>query len=130
MPKLNAQQARELAGNFLSLAQSVGDYRLDNFSTLSKPDLKRLGELQSTLLRSGEDMLALSATLVLPEVQQSLKDLGAVTKDIRTTITRLKSVQKVLNVAAAAVSLSSSIISKNPQAIVSGIQGLISSWKA
>lgn len=128
MPKLNAQQARELAGYIHSLAQSVGDYRFENWNTLAKSDLKQLGLLQSTLLKSGEDLLAMSATLVLPEVQQSLKDLGAVTKDIRTTITRLKSVQKVLNVAAAAITLSTAIIAKDPKMIQEGIQGLVKSW--
>ena len=68
MAKLTAQQANILANNFLGLAQAIGDYRYENWATLSKGDNQKLGTLQRAILNYGEDVLALSTVLVMNDV--------------------------------------------------------------
>jgi hypothetical protein len=46
MAKLTAQQANDLANNFLGLAQAIGDYRFDNWNTLSKTENQSLVNFQ------------------------------------------------------------------------------------
>jgi hypothetical protein len=130
MAKLNAQQANELAANFLGLAQAIGDYRFNNWKTLSRTDNQRLGNMQWSILNSGEDMLALSTNLVMTDVQGSLKQISNITVQIRTSIQKLSNVQKAIKIAASLVTLASAIISKSPGGIVDGIQAVQDTWKA
>jgi hypothetical protein len=128
MAKLTAQQANDLANNFLGLAQAIGDYRFDNWNTLSKTENQSLGNFQWSILSYGEDILALSTALVMDDVQDSLAQINNVTLEIKETIKSLNHLQKAINVAACIVSLGGAIVSKNPQAIVAGIQGVRTAW--
>lgn len=128
MAKLTAQQANDLANNFLGLAQAIGDYRFDNWNTLSKTENQKLGNFQWSILSYGEDILALSTALVMDDVQDSLAQINNVTLEIKETIKSLNQLQKAINVAASIVSLGGAIVSKNPQAIVAGIQGVRETW--
>lgn len=130
MLNLTAQQANDLSNNFLGLAQGIGDYRFLNWSDLSIADNQRLGSLQWSILNSGEDILALSTTLVMINVESSLSQINDLTQQIKGTINSLKDIQKAINVAATIVTLGAAIISKNPQGIVSGIQGVVTTWKS
>ena len=128
MATLTAQQAKFLSNNFLGLAQAIGDYRFDNWNMLSKAENKKLGDLQWLILSYGEDILALSTSLVMDEVQDSLAQINNVTLEIKETIKSLNQLQKAINVAASIVSLGGAIVSKNPKAIVAGIQGVRKTW--
>ena len=130
MAKLTSKQANELANNFLGLAQAIGDFRYNNWTKLSKDENQRLGNFQWSILNNGEDILALSTTLVMDDVQDSLSQINDVTMQIKGSIDKLENVQKGINIAAAIVTLGSSIISKNPKSVVKAIKGVIDSWKA
>ena len=129
MAKLTSQQANELANHFLGLAQAIGDYRFDNWSALTRAENQKLGSLQWSILNYGEDILVLSTTLTMDEVETSLAQIGAVTQDIKKTIHKLKSIQKAFDLAASVLTLGGAIISKNPEAIESGIKSLVKTWK-
>jgi hypothetical protein len=128
MAKLTAQQANDLANNFLGLAQAIGDYRFQNWNSLPKTENQRLGNFQWSILSYGEDILALSTALVMDDVQDSLAQINQVTLEIKETIKSLDQLQKTINVAASIVSLGGAIVSKNPKAIVAGIQGVRETW--
>ncbi len=128
MATLTAQQANNLANNFLGLAQAIGDYRFDNWNTLSKAENQKLGDFQWSILSYGEDILALSTALVMDDVMDSLAQINKVTLEIKETIKSLNQLQKAINVAASIVSLGGAIVSKNPQAIVAGIQSVRETW--
>jgi hypothetical protein len=128
MATLTAQQANNLANNFLGLARAIGDYRFDNWNTLSKAENQKLGDFQWSILSYGEDILALSTALVMDDVQDSLAQINNVTLEIKETIKSLNQLQKAINVAASIVSLGGAIVSKNPQAIVAGIQSVRETW--
>lgn len=130
MAKLTSKQANELANNFLGLAQAIGDFRYNNWTKLSKDENQRLGNFQWSILNNGEDILALSTTLVMDDVQDSLSQINDVTMQIKGSIDKLENVQKGIDIAAAIVTLGSSIISKNPKSVVKAIKGVIDTWKA
>lgn len=130
MAKLTSQQASELANNFLGLAQAIGDFRFNNWDTLTKTENQKLGDLQWSILNFGEDILALSTTLVMDDVQDSLAQINDITEQIKGTIDNLKKVQKVIDVSAAIVTLGGAIISKNPKGVADSIKGVIQAWKA
>lgn len=130
MAKLTSQQANELANAFLAIAQVVGDYRYDNFDTLSKQQNQKIRDLHWSILNYSDDLYTLSATLVMDDVQASLATVAEVTGEMKATYKTLKNIQKAIDVAASAVTLGASILSKNPQAIGDAIGGLVKAWKA
>lgn len=130
MAKLSAQQANELANNFLGLAQAIGDFRYTRWNDLTHEQNQKLGSLQWSVLNHGEDMLALSTTLVINDVQESLAEIKAVTQQIKTTIHSLQDIQKGINIAAAIVTLGATIISKNPESISMAIEDMVNTWKS
>ncbi len=130
MARLTSQQAYELASNFLGLAQAIGDFRFDNWNSLTKTQNRKLGNFQWSILNHGEDILALSTVLVMDDVQDSLNNIKEITDEIKNSIESLENVQKAINVAASIVTLGAAIISKNPQSIIDSIQGLAETWEA
>uniref|UniRef100_UPI004048E60F hypothetical protein n=2 Tax=Flavobacterium sp. TaxID=239 RepID=UPI004048E60F len=130
MANLTSQQANELANNFLALAQAIGDYRYQNFDTLSKPQNQKISDLHLSILNYADDLYTLSATLVMDDVQTSLTSIGAVTTQIKATYKTLQNVQKAINVAESVVTLGASILSNNPQAIADSIGGLVDTWNS
>jgi len=129
MGKLTSQQANQLSNNFLGLAQAIGDYRFKNWSSLSRKDNQHLASFQWSLLNHGEDMLAFSATLVFNEVAESLATIQALTDNIQNTIIKLQAVQKVIDIAACAVTLGAAIISRDINAISEGLKTFVETTK-
>jgi hypothetical protein len=125
---LTAKQANDLGKDFLALAQAIGDFRYDNWNTLSKEDNQRLSDFQWSILNYGEDILALSVILVMDDVEASLTKINTISSKIKGTIQVLKNIQKGIDVAAAIVTLGAAIISKSPKVIADSIDGLVKSW--
>lgn len=129
MAKLTAEQVSQLANNFLILAQSIGDYRMTNFDSLSKAQKSKIKDLHWEVLRYADNLFTVSATLVLEDVQTSLETISQVTKEIKETYDKLGNVQNAINVARSIVKLGGAFVSSNPQAIVSSISDLSKTWK-
>jgi hypothetical protein len=130
MANLTSKQANELAGNFLGLAQAIGDFRFSNWKELPKEDNQRLGSLQWSILNYGEDILAFSTILVMDEVKASLQKIKDISKDIKENINSIKNIQKGINIAAAIVTLGAAIISKNARSVTDAIDCLAMEWKS
>ncbi len=130
MANLTSKQANELAGNFLGLAQAIGDFRFSNWKELPKEDNQRLGSLQWSILNYGEDILAFSTILVMDEVKASLQKIKDISKDIKENINSIKNIQKGINIAAAIVTLGAAIISKNARSVTDAIDCLAKEWKS
>ena len=128
MAKLTVKQANELANNFLGLAQSIGDYRYQN--KLPRLQNQKIKDLHWSVLNFADDLYTLSATLMMDDVEQSLSTIGSITKELQAAYKKLQNVQKAINVAASIVTLGSSILSKNPQAIKESLSILVSVWKS
>lgn len=130
MANLTSKQANELAGNFLGLAQAIGDFRFSNWKELPKEDNQRLGSLQWSILNYGEDILAFSTILVMDEVKASLEKIKDISKDIKENINSIKNIQKGINIAAAIVTLGAAIISKNARSVTDAIDCLATEWES
>ena len=124
MPKLNATQASELARHFLALAQSIGDYRFRNWQKLTKKQNQQLGDFHWSVLNFGEEMLALSTSLVMDDVKNSLDRIGELTVKVERTLGGLAKIQSIINCAAAIVILGGAIMGKDPFAIQKAIDNL------
>lgn len=128
MANLTAKQVNQLANDFLGLAQAVGDYRYKNFKQLSTAESQKIADLQWSILNYSEDLFAASAILVMDDAEHSLAAINGITESITETINALKSVQKVITIAASIVTLGASILSKNPQAIADAFDKLSEAW--
>jgi len=130
MGKLTSKQVHELANNFLALAQTIGDFRYQNYDTLTKEQNKILRETHKRTLDYSDDLYTLSATLVIDNVKSSLSQLETITENIKTSYQSLEDVQKAIDIATNVITLGASIFSLNPQAISDAIGNLESSVEA
>jgi hypothetical protein len=125
MANLTAQQINELADNFSALAHAIGEYRSQNFNALTTQQKQMIEEFYKSILDYADNFYALSATLVMDDVQASLTTIGDITTQIKATFNTLQNVQKAINIAASVVTLGSSIFSKDPQKIANSIVELL-----
>ena len=129
MDYLTPLQANDLANQFLSMAQSIGDFRYQHWNGLSTAQHQRLSSLHRNVLTYGEDILVSSTVLVMEDMEGSLAAIRDVTGQIRSALGSLEDIQKGINVATAIVALGAAIVSRNPLAVAGAIEGLGTSWK-
>lgn len=108
---------------------AIGDFRHQNWDSLTMQENKELSEMQNAILRFGEDILAFSTTLVMDEVSESLARINSITEEIKGTIKTLESIQKGLDAASAILVLGTAIVKRDPMAIGNAIKDLIVTWK-
>ncbi|HYC38971.1 MAG TPA: hypothetical protein VEB63_00670 [Chitinophagaceae bacterium] len=130
MPTLTSQQLSELGDRFLALAQGVGNFRMQQRAALSRLEHQQLRDLHWTLLNYADDLYTTSARLVMDEVEASLARVKSLTSRIQRTFKNVRRVQKLIDLAAAAITLGGAIFSKNPKAILDAIAALEKRWKA
>ena len=130
MARLTSKQINELANMFLALAQAIGDYRMNNFDTLTKAQNRKLRESHRRILNYSDDLYTISATLVMTDVEDSLARIASITEKITSTYKSLQKVQKAINVAAGVVTVGASIFSKSPLAILDALGKLEKTWDA
>lgn len=100
------------------LAQAIGDYRYSNSNSLSPIDDQQLNTLQWSILNYGEEILALSASLVLTDILESLTRMSSITAEIKDNIKTLNNIQKIINVATCIVKLGVAIVEKTPRLLL------------
>jgi len=130
MPNLTSQQLAQLGERFLAFSQAVGNYRMENWTVLSKSQNQQIKELHRTLLNYADDLFTTSSKLVMVDIRSSLDIIDEVTGEISKTYHTLEKVQKAIAVAAAGITLGAAIFSKSPEAIGGAVGNLVKSWKA
>jgi len=130
MATLTSQQANELANYFLAMAEAVGDYRYQNFDSLSVPENKEIKDSLNFIRKSADELFTLSATLVMDDVETSLSAIREVTNQMKSTYKTLQDVQNAINIAASIVTLGKAILGKNPQQIGDATGKLVDCWNA
>jgi len=130
MATLTSQQANELANYFLAMAEAVGDYRYQNFDSLSAQENKEIKDSLEFIRKCANELFTLSATLVLDDAQNSLSAIKEVTNQMKSTYKTLQDVQKAINMAASIVTLGKAILGKNPQQIADATGKLADCWNA
>ena len=126
MSILSSKQANDLANHFLGLAQAIGDFRYQHWKKLTHSQNQRLGKIQWSILQEGEDILAISTTLIMDEVGESLKQIEQITMKVRTNLKSLKDIKKGIRIAALIVDLGTAILSKDTRVIGKAIEKSIS----
>ena len=124
MEKLTLKQGNELANNFLTLAQSIGDYRIKNYKSLTKNQNLKLRQLHKKTLDYSDDLYTMSATIIMDDAENSLSKLDAITKKIKNSYKSLEEVQKAIDIATDIIKLAASLFSLNPLAIIDSIDNL------
>lgn len=124
MANLTAQQARDLANSFYELSKKLGDYRFGNWDNLTPSQRTKLENIQWTLMNYSSDFTAVAISQTVAELQNTLKNISDATDKMKKAIGNIQSIDKILKVAAAAVTLGASIATGNPIAIVKGLEGV------
>ncbi|MEP2347760.1 MAG: hypothetical protein ABJH96_08215 [Algoriphagus sp.] len=128
MPNLTSEQASQLADNFYYLGMAIGEFRYANWDRLSLEENKELSEMQNSILRCGEDILAYATKLIMDEVATSLVQINTISQEIKGSIKTLKNIQKGLNVAAVILILGVAIVNRKPDEISSSLKDLVDTW--
>ena len=128
MPKLTSAQARELSRNFRGMSQAIGNYIYDNWNELTIPQKSKLTNFEDSLRSAGADMLALSTTLALDEVESSLSNIAEITEEIREDYKTLAKYQDAIKLAASMVTFAGAVISKDTSSIGNAFGDLRKSW--
>lgn len=128
MAQITAKQAKDLASDFLGLAQAIGDFRYNHWDDLSTEENQQLAKMQWSILNYGEDILAISSTLVFNDVSNTLTKIDSITNEIRQSVDKLENIQKAINIGSIIVALGGAIISRRPQAILDHLQELSDTW--
>jgi hypothetical protein len=129
MPQLTAEQLTELGKTFLSFANAVDEYRMENQGQLSAGQNKTLKDLHKELCRYSDDFFASSTIALGSEVETSLQTVKEITKQIGATYNKLKNVQKAIDLAAAGVALGAAIFSRSPEGVKEAVAGLVETVK-
>ena len=130
MEQLTAEQLTELGYSFLSIANGVDEYRMENRRQLSDDENQSLKILHSSLTQYADDLFATSAIALVSDVGSSLQKVKEVTAGIDATYRRLRNVQKAIGIAEAAVKLGAAVFSGNPKGIKDAVSGMVTAIKA
>ena len=124
MASLTAEQVKELSKQFFRIVTSLGKFREDHWETLSKSQHQKLSQLQRSIYRYSDDLLALSSVFKLKEVDNELTEMNKVTDEVHLVLQKTQKVERVIDIAAKVVMLGGAVISKSPLAIVSSLSEL------
>ncbi len=125
MAKLSADQAFELADRFHDISVSVGNYRFDQWDNLTPSQRKRLEDLQWTLMNYSSDFIAQAINLIVDDLQGSLKRITDATSKANDAIAKIKTVNKVIVIGAAATVLGAAIMSGNADGALKAAEDLV-----
>lgn len=124
MSKLTKDQAHVLARQFKELAGAVSEKTIEFWNNLSDAQRQQLNDLEWSLFNASEDMLTLATKLALDDLEPALESIRRGAAKAKTVIRRVDKIKKVIEVAAAAVTLAAAIVSKNPSAIFDATKAL------
>ena len=126
MENLNSEQVKKLADDFMKMANALGNYRYENFDTLTSEENLELKALHSKTLSRTTELYTKAAVLVLEDVEASLTKIGNITEQTLQLYTNLNSTQGILDRATSILTLATSIISLDVKGIGTSLQGLLS----
>lgn len=123
------EQAKELAKWYAGLALAVSIYRYNNWNTLTEEERRELEQKHWSLESYSQDFLREAAKLVFEDVDKDLAVIGKTTAAITKDIGKLKTVQLMMDVIGAVMTLAGAIISKDTGVITKQAQNLADIWK-
>lgn len=124
MSQLTSNQATELSRQFFCIGRAIASFREHHWNNIGREQHQQLSKMQWSIYNYADDLLALSAVISLNEVEESLNQIGHVTREVVDFIEQEQDVNKVINVAARVVVLGGAVISQSPLAVVSTLAEL------
>ncbi len=125
MPNLTSHQVKEVADNLLRMTNALGNYRYENFDSLSEDENMRIKELHLKQLEDTTQLYTKAAVLVMDDVEISLQNIDAITQETRELYKNLGTVQMVIDRATSILTLVTAIIGLNPKEVTSSIKSLL-----
>jgi hypothetical protein len=123
--KLASNDAFELAKLFRALSQTLGDYRLDQWTQLTPAQRQLLEDAEWSLLSNSSDIRTRAVGLVLDESAISFAALKESTSKARKAVEKLAKAHKAIKIAIAAVGLAAAVMARDPGAIASNAAALV-----
>jgi hypothetical protein len=132
MPVLTADQLNSIASNLLAIGEAIDDYLDSPPVKLQPAQITSLGALRDKIFADVATISGAALSVSLDDAAGAVTGLNKITANIDTDIEHLTDVQKVINVAGAAVNLAVAIIGveTDPGAIPGAVSGLINAIKA
>ncbi len=125
MGKLNALQVKQLADDFLRMTDALGNYRYENYQTLSEEENEALKELHFKTSMYITELYTKSAILVLDDVKKALEQVRTITAKTEKLYDKLTNVQKVIDRATSVVGLAAAFVSLDADNITASLQELL-----
>ena len=124
VPKISADDARQLASDFHDLAVSVGNLKFAQWDDLTSAQRAKLDSLQWTLMNYSSDFSTQAIQISLDDKKGSLSDIKKSTDAAKAVFAKIKTINRVIGIASAAAVLAASIISGSPTGISTAAKGL------
>ena len=126
MSTITPVQALQLASSYNDSANELGQFRLRNWDNLSPDDRAVTANIGKRLIGYSQSLVTDAVGKLLDDTQASLAAIKLATADANHTIQTINSIKKVINVAAALVTLAAAISTENPAGIAQGLQDVVS----
>lgn len=113
MAKFSNDQLTSIAQQFHDLSALVGQFRLDQIHTgkpLEDPQIVQLLGLQFSLSNISSSFFIQAAQLTLSDADAAAKQITSATKSADSALAKLKTIDKVINVASAAAVLGTAVM--------------------
>ena len=128
-PNLTSEQVTSIAKLLNRIANSIEEYRDQNYSRMSSAQRSVIENLRDQILEQSNKLYTESTILVMDEVQNSLAIIEKVTLEMQETYKNLQNIQKAIDVASSVLNLGAAILSKNPTSIAKSIDELVKNVK-
>lgn len=126
MGNLTSEQVKQLADNFMQMANALGDYRYNNLDSLTEAENLRIKKIHNQQLKHTTELYTKSAVLVLEDIQNALNKIETITKESQELYKKLTNVQTILDRASSILNLASAIIALDVKGVTRNIQELVS----
>jgi len=126
MENLTAEQVKELADNFMLMANALGNYRYNNIDSLTDAENIKIKEIHNEQLASTTELYTKAAVLVLEDATGALHKIETITAETQNLYEKLTKVQTVLDRASSILNLASAILTLDVRSATSHIQDLVS----
>jgi hypothetical protein len=124
MDQISSAQLQTLSQQFLDMGNAILRFR-ENATIITDDQDSALEQLQNELLDNSQKLATMSAIASGQEAANAVASLSQVNSQITDTIKTLADVQKVIDIATAALKVVVAVVSMQPGTIVDSIGGLV-----
>jgi hypothetical protein len=121
MDKLTPDDAFELGNQFRDAAILLGDWRIRNRSSLTKPEWDELDDRELRLLNTASSIYTTAVGLVLLESQAAVAQLQSSATAAKSAVQHIATLKQALDLASALILFAAAVSSGNAAAIPAAI---------